>query len=197
MKGLSFIPYMAQASMRDVDPKTNTRRVIVPQPNAEAVALNYFRSNEWHANAPSAEIAGLTLHFGEHTCEYQVGERRCLLTTWAIAKRYDEFPPTVAADLIIYSKTDDRFWHAGGYLSKPEWAGKSRPGRFLPNSLRHLMPVFEVVAVRAERVQDITEAGAKAEGVDFLREIPDADETITDKQLFEILWDHINAQRGF
>lgn len=52
---------------------------------------------------------------------------------------------------------------------------------------------LEVTGVRIERLQDISEADAEAEGVEFLRHLPDADETLTARQLYACLWDSINA----
>lgn len=53
--------------------------------------------------------------------------------------------------------------------------------------------LLDITAVRIERLQDISEEQAEAEGVDFLRHAPDADETLTPKQLFECLWCGING----
>ena len=57
--------------------------------------------------------------------------------------------------------------------------------------------LLEITEVRLERLQDCSESEAEAEGVDFLRHIPDVDETLTAKQLYECLWDRINGKRAW
>lgn len=155
MKGLRFKPEMAVAALRPINPKLETRRLIRTQPptgydsRCEANDGNVCWENSVQQVWPDA-WEGLP-------CDYKVGERRCLLTRWAVSAGWDDTKPT---DIIAPAL----FWHAG-MGPKPEWAGKSRPGMFLPIHLRHVMPVFEVTSVRAERLSTITPDGAKREGL--------------------------------
>ena len=80
-----------------------------------------------------------------------------------------------------------------GRSQTPEDRGWTwRSPRFMPKWASRIM--LEVVSVRVERVQDITEDEAKAEGI--------SDERFVDwmgnyLQAFEELWNSINAKRGF
>lgn len=173
MKGLAFIPEMARAALAGT--KTNTRRVMVPQPFEWAAHVvtapcaqlaGYGREGTWlQASGDWRKACGLG-----GKCEYIAGERRCLLTTWATNPLFDESRPTDVSSLYEDMRPDMRrdfkFWHAG-MGEKPAGFGKNRPGRFLPNGLRHLMPVFEIVSVRAERVQDASVQDIVAEGVTY------------------------------
>jgi hypothetical protein len=217
MKGLLVIPEMARAILRDVDPKTNTRRVIVPQPTPGLEWTECFRDGtcEFGLSRESPN------HEQRHS-DYQPGERRCLLTTWATLRQHDGLKPTQLPDDVV-------FWHAGMKEAKPHQMGKLRPGRFLPNRFRHYMPIVEIMSVRAERVQDITTADIIAEGVTYPVEkvsatqakpllrlsgdfppgdyLPRGDDGRLDFKHFThenllrahwcSLWDSINHERGF
>jgi hypothetical protein len=75
----------------------------------------------------------------------------------------------------------------------PTW--HTRPAIFMPRAASRI--TLQVIAVRVERLQHISEADAEAEGVDFLRNVPDVDETSTAKELYHRLWDSLNAGRGY
>lgn len=142
---------------------------------------------------------------------YHVGQRLAMLTTWATHFLQDQRKPKDIPNEISM----DVFWHAG--LNKGRFdgfLGKSRPGRFLPNHLRPLMPQLEITAVRCERLKEILEADAIADGVEKNLPIPPADWTAetfgwlkypvidfaedfpatSAVESFATLWDSINAK---
>ncbi|WP_454056073.1 hypothetical protein [Cupriavidus sp. Marseille-Q8015] len=73
----------------------------------------------------------------------------------------------------------------------PPEPGRYRHARFMPRWASRIL--LEITGVRVERLNDCSEADAEAEGIAFLREVPDADETLTARQLYECLWDSING----
>lgn len=74
----------------------------------------------------------------------------------------------------------------------PELYAPWRPSIFMPRAASRIM--LEVTGVRVERIQEISEADAIAEGVEI---IPIDTSTWTNRQSFSILWDKINAKRGY
>lgn len=66
-----------------------------------------------------------------------------------------------------------------------------RPSIHMPRWASRI--TLQVTGVRVERVQDISEADAVAEGMEV---VPIGTATWTNRQSFSILWDKINAKRG-
>lgn len=165
MKGMPMSDLMMLAALRSISPKTNTRRLIkgVP-PDAESIIQHHGR---WQAKRKDGEIVGLTLHLAELRCEYHAGERRCLLSNWAVASEWDEHRP-----LLLPDEAHATFWHVG-MGAKPAGLGATRPGRFLPDHMRKLMPQVEITRVEPQRLHDISKEDAIAEGIECNDEHPD------------------------
>lgn len=187
MKGLLFTPKMAQAVMDGR--KTQTRRVVPGK-------LKLYEEG-WSLDGLAPRTCDIDW------CQYEPGETVCLLTTWAVAVQFDGLKPTELSPRIAL----ERFWHAGMNTPKPNWAGKSRPGRFLPNILRHLMPSLKIVDVDVQRVRQISETDAMAEGVKrdgggwiYIEEDGTPSHSVrcsTAHRAFRSLWNSINAARGY
>ncbi|RQR68956.1 hypothetical protein DIE11_34055 [Burkholderia sp. Bp9012] len=89
---------------------------------------------------------------------------------------------------------------ADGPMPNVQWhhVGDSQPVRWTPSiHMRRWASriTLEITGLRVERLQDICEIDAEAEGIDFLRRGPDADETLDARGLFRCLWDRLNAPR--
>jgi hypothetical protein len=162
--------------------KTQTRRVIKPEP----YTLNCIHDNK----------RLIWVNHQWKSCPYgDPGDRLIFRTTWAVAKDYDKVKPSKLPSTI-------NFWSYFSGIPKPDWCGRSRPGRFLPKKLFYLMPRGEIVNIRVERVQEISGIDAIAEGIDALNEsgkFTDPDYMIEQiaKRKFRELWDSINAKRGY
>lgn len=69
---------------------------------------------------------------------------------------------------------------------------RKRPGIHMPRWASRL--TLRVLAVRIERLQEISEEDAKAEGAGYFGPAPD--KPLTDRQVFEAGWDSINGKRA-
>jgi len=82
----------------------------------------------------------------------------------------------------------------------------TKPG-YLPDSVKWKSTVtmpqwasrikLEITDIRVEKIQDISEEDAEAEGVDFMRHYPDSDPSFKAKMLFEGLWDSVYEKKGY
>lgn len=92
----------------------------------------------------------------------KTGDRIYVRETWRTLQKWDNMAPRNLPDDI--DKID---YAAEGYSRNPLWAwGKSRPSIHMPRWASRIL--LEVVSVRVERLQDISEEDAKAEGVEAI-----------------------------
>ena len=183
MKGLQFSEAMAVAVCSGT--KTQTRRNSglhhVNGADYDLIGIDGACATFPRRDAPAPKVTV--------KCRYAPGERLCLLASWAVSREFDDLKPTALPAHIAGS---GRIWHAGLGISKPAWAGKSRPPRSLTNPLRSLVPQFKIESVRVERLQAITEADARAEGV-----VSDGGgDRVHPIERYRAIWDSINADSG-
>jgi hypothetical protein len=155
--------------------KKQTRRIIKPQPNYQK------RFGE-----PKAEIK---VNIANRKCPYgQVGDTLWVRESFRIPNM--DFDKEQALMVHYYS---DRSYCSVDITNDEMKLWKARkkpfaktPGRFMYKSLARIF--LEITNIRVERVQDISENDAEAEGTNCNR---------TYREDFKNLWDSINAKRGY
>lgn len=168
MKPIPFKPPMVRAIMREVAPKTVTRRIINPQPAKEATSPGNYSSsgtgptNQWtwlSGDPRDCDTWGVLADF---KLPYAVGDRLYVREPWRSESCLDALLPSQLDEkAMIYfeadgtAKLDDGFW------------GKVRPAMFLPKRFSRI--TLEVTDVTLERLQAIDEEEAIAEGIEMVR----------------------------
>lgn len=160
--------------------KTQTRRVIKPQPEYDE-GLLYC---DGHYFNPSAINAG-----NDRSLSHLLGQVGDLL--WvreAIRASLEQNNFYYSADSrgvgdVVYEKLLHKY---GGF-------SRSGNARYMPKCAARIWP--RITSIRVERVQEIGEADANAEGV--LADLNPPALGLTYRDGFRGLWDSINAKRGF
>ena len=159
--------------------KTQTRRVIKPQPIAECVSLylsgdgylSAIHPQDFHGWFYATDKKGRKI-----ICPYgQVGDRLWVRET---------FHTTETRRFLFYKADAD--------MVLPSGSLKWRPSIFMPRWASRI--TLEIIGVRVERLQEITIPDIEAEGL-YVRHIrPDH---YGDRICFAQLWDSLNAKRGY
>jgi hypothetical protein len=160
--------------------KTQTRRVINPQPyyDTNPAGHNILIWKCGGSARTSQEISGY--------CPYgQPGDRLWVRETW------EYFEDANSVEHTIY-KADN-----------PDYSGKWRPSIFMPRWASRI--TLEIVNVRVERVQDISEGDARAEGFPITWDGKPYDPPSPEIDRWQgyggasfcLKWNSINAKRGY
>lgn len=157
MKRIAFKPALALA-IRERR-KTVTRRLINPQPkNTPILAALDHRDPESKREWYDADCVNPGVRMKPPA--YKVGEIVGVVEPWHASSGWDGHPPvTIAASEIGKSQVH--------YLAdgpKPEWCGRFRRSLFLPDAF--VRTKVRITGVEVQRVNDISESDAKAEGCD-------------------------------
>lgn len=174
------IPYsIPMARARRAGLKKQTRRVVKPQPVADA-----SWAGGWVINSKKISVALETFNarggrslIGDPTpCPYgQPGDILLPVEPWRAPVEFDAVPPRdIPAGTPVWLDANG---------PAPEGFGRYRHARFMP---RHLIQARdELVAVRVERLQEISEADCRAEGL--------GDSVERAHHWYRVLWEQING----
>ncbi len=212
--------------------KTQTRRIVNPQPESDVDVVENTGGNLWYFYNKEKAKLNYPQYINMRKCPYGIpGDELWIRETWKIQSfmegepieflykdgkvmdehelerwqwsKYEEWHERVtmkATNELVESdlEPDD---DSGNFL----WTGKESPLKwhpsiFLPRWGSRIQSGVD--NIRVERVQDISEEDAKAEGVSLddyqYTSFPVEGERVeTYKEGFEILWDKINKKRGF
>lgn len=196
---------MIHAMEREVDPKSETRRVVSRQPipnhrgqyklaqttDDEGIESYWYIEPFWHARCPYGKPGDILL----------IKE-----AAWMWCERQPNgVTPTGRPKWHYVPMREAPVFYAAHHPRRPEiritspdtgneWGWRFKVGRFLPRWAIRIKRV--VTGIRVERLQDISEEDAKAEGVQatFDRLRPDdAPVALSYKAAYRDLWDSING----
>lgn len=201
---IAFSPAMMAALLREIAApgtgKTQTRRVLKQQPDMSFVMKCDDRPG-WFGD----EEGETNFHAG-----YAIGDRLWVREAWKACAQMDEIKPR---DM---SQHEPRMFLADNWIIEPACMmikpGRYRPPMFMPRWMSRI--TLDVTDVRVARVQDISEADARAEGIQwkaapgmtgsggwrdysqgensrFIRYFADPCDS------YRALWDSLNKKRGF
>jgi hypothetical protein len=130
---------------------TQTRRVVKPEPAGSVTTIYRPFANEPNNLHFYADNVGFIRWYGG--CPYgQPGDRLWVREAWKAHTTFDHLPPREIPQSHVWYMADD------GYKAESRY----RQGMFMPRWASRI--TLEVTAVRVERLQDISEADAIAEG---------------------------------
>lgn len=105
----------------------------------------------------------------------------------------ETFRPSVCGDFAYRADKQIYEISEAKILSKAYPSLRWKPSIFMPRSVSRIS--LEITNVRVERLQDISEEGAKAEGVTRLPRHNNDVYGETNREAFERLWDQINGKK--
>lgn len=193
---------MVRSSLREIDPKVQTRRVVksIAPPEATSAGV-YFApgkayDGEWNWISGDPRDCDSWCSVGEpFRCPYgHPGDRLWVREAFSGPHYREGFPPALW-------HPNDEFWYwADGNPDKGDWT-RPRPSIHMPRFASRI--TMEVTEVRVERLQDISEADAIAEGIEpdvqpgdaapLWRNYATGNTTISPIYSYQTLWEQING----
>lgn len=160
--------------------KTMTRRVVKPQ-HLNMVEAVLEANGRWVFETIDYELT---------TPHGRPGDRLWVRETWRTYKSLDHLSPRKISDGAIVDCSagypNKRIYDNSPILGMGKW----RPSIFMPRWASRIN--LEITGVKVERLQDISEEDAKAEGC---HHGPGAGNWRDSRHIFQDLWDSINGKR--
>lgn len=196
-RGIMFSGPMVRGILDDR--KTQTRRVLRPQPPSDARKIKHLAFNVWGyaemVGYPSQEI------HQEIKCPYGVvGDRLWVRETWQVYHKASENEWSVLTPTGKTDRDGKVFYRATMKEPDPDKHGRLvwRSAMLMPRWAARI--VLEITEIRVQRLKKIDGFDARDEG--FPEETPDYlvqhyGYGRRTRKWFRELWDSINADRGF
>lgn len=175
--------------------KTQTRRVVKPQPDSTHSGFPYWNVGGYRASwCRSAADGGPLEPANPLACSYgQPGDRLWVRETWC--RKWDDERGFLDECWYRASNPDVVSVDA---MEKSPW----KPSIHMPRWASRIL--LEITDVRVERLQDISEADARAEGIECMAGDPECgyrnyldktsqDWTLSPRESFQSLWESING----
>lgn len=166
--------------------KTQTLRIVKPQPHSVALVasgnhLFDYRDDlgDYSRVVPMDKAVTLCPHG-------KPGERLWVRESFRLARGYDKMSPLSVGKLCAGGDVGCHF-NADG--DPPGTAGKLRPGIHMPRWASRI--TLEITEVRVQRLQEISDADAWAEGI--TASSVSTDEPGDAARLYRLLWESING----
>ena len=181
--------------------KTQTRRVVKPQPSEKGedelnpgdvvfqISTERKLMKLKESRGEGMRRAGL-LNGYNYNCPYgRTGDRLWVREAWSVGYEYDHLPPKSIL------KTSRIQYEAGPLFFEPHNRGKTRPSIFMPRWASRI--TLEIAGVRVERLQDISESDAEAEGCEGWYDplVEGCTDGRNPSDVFQELWDSINGKK--
>lgn len=132
--------------------KSQTRRVLKPQPLHHPIHGYFLPTQKDYTFADALPVDSSSI---DACTPHSVGDLLWVREAWRVGRGYDEAPGSAFTSPRVHFEAD------GG---APEWAGRYRHARFMPRWASRI--TLRVTAVKVERLHDISEEDAIAEGVE-------------------------------
>lgn len=167
--------------------KTQTRRIIkkgAPPLDINHRFIDFGNGANWQAEQEGIHPSMWREIDKPLPYPWQVGDLLWVRETYQFLAIYDDLPPR---DIPV----DSSVWYLADGDSTDIF-GKKRPGIFMPRWASRI--ALEVTAIRAERLQDISEQDAIAEGVDTKDSVAEKGGTwcYKPKKQYRFVWESIN-----